>query len=192
MADEQTEWLTTWGGRIMGIIGLAFVALVALAGITGWGGDYHPAAYAVCALVAVGLWLTMLRPAVGLRPDVLLLRNPLSTISVPLAAIEQVAVGQFLALLVGGRRLTSTAVGRGRFAARRDDQLGETSSQRSFGGLVEVRLQHRAADARSAQGIELRSEEQEALAAAVRREPAWLEIGALVASVVAVVVTFLV
>jgi hypothetical protein len=189
MADEQTEWFTSWGGRVMGIIGLAAAALVALLGITGIGGDYHPAAYAVCGLFAAVVWVTMLRPAVGIRDDVLVLRNPLTTVTIPLAAVQQVAVGQFLAVLAGDRRYTNAAVGRGRFAARRDDALTDTSPQRSFGGVVESRIRHRAHDARASQGIEERSEEQDALAAGVQREPAWLETGLLVVLALIVVVT---
>lgn len=189
MADEQTEWFTTWGGRVLGIIGIAVVAVIALLGATGLGGDYHPAAYAVCGLVAVGIWATMVRPAVGVREEALVLRNPLSTVTIPLAAVQQVAVGQYLAVLAGGRRLTNTGLGRGRVAARRDDALPETSAQRSYGGLIEIRIRHLAEHARSRRGIAERSEEQEALAADVRRDWAWPEIGLLVAFAVVAAVS---
>lgn len=189
MADEQTEWFTTWGGRVVGIVGITFVAVIALLGVTGLGGDYHPAVYAVCGLVAVAVWVTMLRPAVGVREETLVLRNPLTTVIIPLAAVQQAGVGQYLAVLAGGRRFTNTGIGRGRLAAKRDDEVGETSPQRSYGGLIEVRIRHLAAHARARQGVEERSEEQEALAAGVRREPAWVEIGLLVAFAILVVVT---
>ena len=191
MADEQTEWFATWGGRVMGVVGLALAALVVLLGLTGWGGDYDPAAYAISGLFASVVWVTMLRPAVGLREDELVLRNPLTTVTVPLAAVEQVAVGQFLAVLVGGRRYTNSGIGRGRRAAKHDDEVGDTSPQRSYGGVIEARLRQRADDARAREGLKNRSEEQEALAAGVRRQPALVEVALLAAFLLATVVTLL-
>ncbi|KAA1421148.1 hypothetical protein F0U44_02205 [Nocardioides humilatus] len=189
MAEEQTEWFTTWGGRVMGIVGLVVVAFFLLAGVTGWGGDYHPAAYVVLGLIALVDWVVMLRPAVGIRGEELVLRNPLTTVTLPLAAIQEVAIGQFLAVLVSGRRYTNSGIGRGRSAARRDDAVGEASPQRSYGGLIESRIRQRANDARARQGIEDRSDEQDALAADVRREPARVELAVLGVLVVALVVT---
>lgn len=190
MEDEQTEWFTALGARVTGVVGLVVVGAVVLLGVTGVGGAFHPAAYAVCGLVAVVIWVVLLRPGIGLGEEWLILRNPLSTVHLPLAAIEQVAVGQWLAVLVGGRRYTNSGVGRSGRQARKDDGLPGETLQRSFGGIVEMRIERRAENARSRLRITRSSEEQAALAAEVRREPARVEIGLIAVLALAVVVTF--
>lgn len=196
MGEEQVERFTVWSSRIVGVVGLAALAGVVLLGVTGAGGDFHPAAYAICGLIGVLVWVAVIRPAVAIDGDRLVLRNPLSTTSIPLAAIEQVAVGRWLVVLVDDRRYTNAGISRTRRQGLRDDQRGDVTgadiSALSYGAIVERRIHRRAEDARSTQRIKLYSDEQGALAADVRREWAWPEIAALALLAVAVVVTLLV
>lgn len=196
MGEEHVERFTVWSSRIVGGVGLAALAGIVLLGVTGAGGDFHPAAYAICGLIGVLVWVAVIRPAVAIDGDRLVLRNPLSTTSIPLAAIEQVAVGRWLVVLVDDRRYTNAGISRTRRQGLRDDQRGDVTgadiSALSYGAIVERRIHRRAEDARSTQRIKLYSDEQGALAADVRREWAWPEIAALALLAVAVVVTLLV
>lgn len=189
MAEERVERFTVWSSRIIGIIGLVGVAVALAFGVPGIGQAYDPVVYPICGLVGVVLWTMLLRPAAAVVGDRLVLRNPLSTLSIPLAAIEQVAVRQFLAVRVGDRRYANASVGRSRRQGLRDDQKGDELTDLSYGGLVEHRIGRLAEEARTLQGIALYSDEQEALAADVRREPAWVEIGLLAGLALALVVT---
>lgn len=195
MVEEQDERFTVWGSRIVGVVALVLVAGFVLLGVTGAGGHYHPAAYLVCALVAVVVWVAMLRPAVAIEDERLVLRNPLSTTRIPLAAIEQVAVRRWLAVLAGDRRYTNAGISRTRRQGMRDDQRGDATGAEivglSYGAIVERRIHRRAEDARIRRGIRLHSEEQEALAAEVRRDWAWPEIAALAVLAAALVVALL-
>ena len=131
MTEGRVERFTTWGSRVVGGLGLALVALVVVLGIPGVGQTYPPVVYAGCALAALGIWVALLRPAVMVDSDHLVLRNPLSTVRVPLAAIEQVVVRQWLAVSAGDKRFTSSGVGRSMWQARRDDQRGGVLTQAS-------------------------------------------------------------
>jgi hypothetical protein len=196
VGDEQVERFTVWSSRIVGVIGLVTVALIVLLGVTGAGGDYHPAVYAGCGLVGVAIWVAILRPEVAIAGDRLVLRNPLNTVGIPLAAIEQIAVRRWLAVRVGDRTLTNAGISRSRRQGVRDDQrqdvTGVEIAALSYGAIVERRIQRRAQDARDRQGIKIYSDEQLALAADVRRTWAWPEIAALAVLSVAVVVLMLV
>ena len=192
MAEQRIERFNAWSDRIGGILGLVVVAAVVVVGAAGVSAPYHPAAYPICGLIALLVWALLLRPAVSVEGDRLVLRNTFTTVHVPLAAIEQVAVRQWLAVRVGERRFTNASVGRSRRQGARDARKGEDATDRSYGAFVEVRIQKLAEEARTRQGVALHSDEQEALAAGVRRELAWVEIGVAVALGLAVVVTLLV
>ena len=196
MAEEQVERFTVWSSRIVGVVGLLAVAGVVLLGVTGAGGDYHPAAYAICGLVGVVIWVVILRPVVAIDGDRLVLRNPLSQVSVPLAAIEQIAIRRWLAVRVGDRRLTNAGISRTRRQGVRDDQRGDVTGMEiaalSYGAIVERRIQRLTEDARDRQGIKNYSDEQLALAADVRRTWAWPEIAALVVLALATAVALLI
>jgi hypothetical protein len=196
VAEVQEERFTTWSGRVMGGIGLAVVAVALVLGVVGSSAPYHPAAYPIIGLFGLLFWATLVRPAVAVEGQQLMLRSPLSTVRVPLAAIERLAVGQYLAVRVADRRFTCTGVGRSHRQSRHDDRKADASGQAiadlSYGAIVERRIQKLAEDARAQQGITLYSDEQAALGADVRRERAWIEIGLLAVLAVAVVVTLFV
>lgn len=196
MGDERVERFTVWSSRIVGVVGLVAVAAVVVLGVTGAGGDYHPAVYAACGLICVVVWVAIIRPAVAIEGDRLVLRNPFNTVGIPLAAIEQIAVRRWLVVRVGDRTLTNAGISRTRRQGVRDDQRQDVTgieiAALSYGAIVERRIQRQAESARDRQGIKIYSDEQLALAADIRRTWAWPEIAALAVLSVAVVVTLLV
>jgi len=149
-------------------------------------------------LVAAVLgWTAMLRPRVSVVEDDLELRNMLETVNIPLAAVEEMAVRQVLAVQAGEKRFTSPALGRKRKSLVRGQTVDEAPSGGSahvpgtYPEFVEERIRKRVAEARARVGVRPGSAEQLALAVGVRRAPAWPEIVALAASAVVLVVAFL-
>ena len=128
----------------------------------------------------------------------------LETIRIPLAAVDELVVRQVLTVRVGDRKFVSPAVGRKLRKVMRapraapilgpdvpdamEDALGPTpdsehvSTEIDYADHVEDRLRDLVAEARVRHGITRYSDEAEALAREVRREPAWLEIAGLVGS----------
>ena len=151
------------------------------------------------ALAAVLAWASMLRPALWATTEHLVMRNMLETIHVPLAAVEQLAVRQVLAIKVGEKRYVSTVVGRPLRKAMRTRRSGSAPVEDAapapglpYADFVEQRLHQLMEEARTAAGVESLSDEQLALAADVRREPAWVPIGLTVVSAVAFVASLFV
>jgi hypothetical protein len=207
---EDLEHFAPTGGRIVGVLGLVmaagFVALWAL------DRDGVPAPVAAAALVGgVLVWASLLRPQVSVSRDTLHLRNMLETVHVPLAAIDELVVRQVLAVRVGDKKFVSPAVGRKLRKVMRaprpgqiflpnlpekiDDGFGPAeASERpptdvDYVDHVEGRLRERIAEARSRHGVRAYSDEAEALARHVRRQPSWPEIIALALSTALFVVT---
>lgn len=200
--EEGLEHFTPTSGRILGVLGLLLTAAVLVAWVLDR--DSVPAALAAAALVGgVLVWASLLRPRVSVSPETLHLRNMLETVRVPLAAIDELLVRQVLSVRVGERRFVSPAVGRklrkvmganrrgsgsifGPELAERVPEEFEPVNDPSrpktdvdYADHVEDRLRQLVADARARHGVRAYSDEAEALAAGVRREPAWPEIGAL-------------
>ncbi len=183
-------------GRFMAVVALVLTALVVAVAAA----DPGAVPAVVVTLVVLGgvlAWATMLWPALSVNAEHLVMRSIFATVWLPLAAIEELAVRQVLAVRVGRRRYVSPVVGR---SWRRSFVEGRpprrTQPERSVAEIaypdyVEQELRHRMEDARAAAGVGLFSDEQLALAQQVRREPAWLPIGLLTAAVVAVVVAIL-
>lgn len=195
-ATEPRERFHPTGGRVVGV-GTILLALGAVA----WGlvsDVFTPPVIAGAAVVAVLAWAALLRPGVDVREDRLVLRNMLETIHVPLGAIEDVAIGQVLAIRAGRKRYVSPAIGRTMRQAMRKNsphargptkfQLGQLDRS-GYADYVEDRIRRLAADDRLERGVREGSEEQARLAAGVRREPAWPEIVLLALSLAAFVVT---
>jgi len=210
---EDLEHFAPTGGRIVGVLGLVMAA--GLVGLWALDRDGVPAPVAAAALVGgVLVWASLLRPRVSVSRETLHLRNMLDTVHVPLAAIDELVVRQVLAVRVGDKKFVSPAVGRklrkvmraprpGQIflpdlPARIDDGFGPAeASERppttvDYVDHVEGRLRERIAEARSRHGIRAYSDEAEALARDVRRQPSWPEIIALVLSTALFVVTLVV
>lgn len=186
MPKRDQDWLTfePTSGRVLGwllVVGSVIgAALAILSGRGSWG------ATSAALLVAVLAWAAMLRPALSVSAEHLVMRNMVETVTVPLAAIERLAVSQVLAVRVGGRRLVSPVVGRAfgkalvasHHGIPRDVFLDApvAGSDVDYVDYVEDEIRRRMDRARTAAGVGLLSEEQEALADDVRRQPAWLAI----------------
>jgi len=189
--DEDVEYFKPTSGRLMGSLG-AIVALAVIAGVAAdglHGSDVAPILGAV--FCGVLIWSAMLRPRVGLTQSALVMRNMLSEATIPLAAIDRLGLRTVLAVRAGDRRFVSAAIGRTLRSMRREAGSAPDPVA-NYADFIEQRIRQRMEDARSRSGIALMSEEQQALAAAVRREWAWVEIAALVVSGVGFVVALLV
>ncbi|GAA5148185.1 hypothetical protein GCM10023340_21720 [Nocardioides marinquilinus] len=182
-------------GRVSGVLALLVGLGLAVLGLTTSGG-VEWALVAVGVFVAVLAWAAMLRPVVIVEDDRLVLRNMVDTVRIPLAAIEEIAVRQVLAVRVGERRFTSAAIGRSRRQIRRDDKLPGAGRDRSpvelaedsYGMFVEDRIRTLSKQARERLGIAPFSDEQERLGAEVTKTPAVAEITGLAVPAVALVV----
>lgn len=191
MAEEVVEQFRPTSGRIMGSAAVLLVACVVVVGL--WPGDQGIAPYVAWGALFGGVlaWSAMLRPRLWVTTSHLVMRNMLSTIAIPLAAIEQVAVRQVCAVRAGNRRFVSPAVGRSMAEVRRDRTAKEAKPlpDIAYAEFVEDRIRFLAEEARVQAGVGLMSDEQVALAAGVHRQWAWLEIAALVVTLVGFVVT---
>ncbi len=183
MASEVERFHPT-SGRPTGILGLVVVAVVLITVVVDQGTGIPPWLVSGCALAATVIWVVLLRPAAWVAGTDLVLRNMLDVRTVPLAAIERVAVGQMLVVVVEGRRYSNAGIGRSRRQSLRDARLGADAlpGESSYGAFVETRLAGLSEDARA------RGEH----AGAVRRQWAWPEITALAVTGLALVVAVLV
>lgn len=195
---DPVEKFRPTGGRVTGVLAVVLAAAIAVIGIVSRGEGVPSQVVAGALLGGVLAWASMLRPALWLTATELVMRNMLETVHLPLAAVEEMAVRQVLAVSVGDRRYVSTALGK---SWRRTLRSSAPTGKRPEGGqhvtdlpyvdFVEQRLRQRVDDARDATGVRRGSEEQLDLAAGVRREWAWLPIGLIVAATLAFVVTLL-
>ena len=164
---------------------------------------YVPAAALFAGVV---LYTSTVRPRVWVQGHELVLRNMLNTIRIPLAAVEELAVQQLLAVRAGGKRYVCAGVGRSMRQAMKGSSVqkaraqmgglrGELSAVREpgmhYGDFVEIRLQELVNEDRARRGIGRFSAEADELAKQVRREWAWPEIAALVVTIVFLTVTVL-
>jgi len=182
-------------GRFTGIVLLVSAAATAVLSVVD-SDSVIPEVGVGAVLVGILAWSVTLRPRVSLVGDDLELRGMVDTVAIPLAAVEELAVRQMLAVRAGDKRYTSPAVGRTRRAlvkgkkAVADPDTAQTSrvAAPSYAEFVEDRVRQRVDDAIATTGIRRGSPEQVALGAGVRRSPAWPEIVALVTSAVGLVV----
>lgn len=183
------------GGRVTGWIGLAASLGVVVVWVASLG---HPLPLWVLSgavLAALLFWSAIIRPRVWASEDMLVLRNMFEDVRIPLAAIEEHAVRQVLAVRAGDKRYVGTGVGRSLAAARAGTAAGTAAGATSEhssrtrtihpADYVETRIAGLTAHARERARIERYSDQQAALAAGVERTPTWLVIAPLlVASVV--------
>lgn len=197
MPSGTVETFRPTSGQLLGWTGLVLAAVIAVAGVV-----EGPSWPVVTGALAFGVlvWAAVLKPRVFVSGRWLVLRNMLETVHVPLAAIEELAVRQVLALRVGDKRYVTPAIGRSfrqtvksnRRATGADAQGDTDLAAQAYPDFVEQRIRHLAAEARELESVGRYTAEQEALAAEVRREPALLEIGLLIATVGAFVVSLIV
>ena len=144
-------------------------------------------------------WAAMLRPALWATREHLVMRNLAETVHIRLAAVEEMAVRQVLAVRAADRRFVSTVVGRTwRKTLQSRHRPGGLDTGAAlaptegmhYADFVENRLHDLVDKARSRAGVRPGSTEQLALPDAVRRERDWLPIALIAVSVVLLVVSF--
>lgn len=214
MSDEVQRFSVT-SSRVFGVLAVATAVGVVVLVLAQSDGDPSWTAIAFSIFFAALAWVSLLRPRLDLDRSRLVLHNMLSTDTLPLTAIESVAVRQVLVVVAGERRYTSPAVGRSRRQLHRDDHrtgaggrgssTGNSgmmgfvpvfpsgpekaeSAKTSYGLFVEERIRSRVSDALAREGIRPRSTEQAATAEGIVRRWAVPEIAVLATSLAAAVV----
>ena len=195
--DSKAERFHATSGRVTGWMTVVVAAVVALTGAFYVDDGFPLWLVAAAVLAAVLAWAAMLRPALWVHEEVIVMRNMLETIHIRLVAVEELAVRQVLAVRAADRRWVSTAIGRslrktmssGRRPAGGLD--GKAATSVKYVDFVEERLHRLIDEARRAAGIRPGSPEQLALPDAVRRERAWVPIGLIAVASAALLLTLL-
>ena len=192
--DHEIRFRPT-GGRVMGSLAV-IAALVVVAIAVSDPGVVPVAVVAGSVLLGVLGWASMLWPRVSVTADDLVLRTMVEYQRLPLAAIEDLVVRQVLAVRVGDKRYVSTAVGKSWRKAMAGDRQGPRNDDKpitevAYADYVEQEIRRRMEQARAEAGVGLLSDEQLALAAGVRREPAWLPIGLIAVAVLGLLAAIL-
>jgi hypothetical protein len=192
--DTKVEKFAPNGGTAVAVIG----GIVVLVLVVGWALDmggvplWVPAASLFGGIV---LYTSTVRPRVRVQGHELVLRNMLTTVHLPLAAIEEVAIQQVMAVRAGGKRYVCSGVGRtlrqamkGSAVMRARAQMGGLRGElaavhepgMNYADFVEIRVQELINEDRMRRGVKKFSPEADELAGQVRREWAWPELVALV------------
>ncbi|MBS2939141.1 hypothetical protein KDN32_15480 [Nocardioides sp. J2M5] len=199
--DPVVERFHATSGRVTGWMALVLAAVVVVAGLA-YVDDGFPAwVIGLALLMGVLAWAAMLRPALWATDEHLVMRNLAETVHIRLAAVEEMAVRQVLAVRADDRRWVSTVVGRSwrkaltsrhRPGGLADDAALAPTEGMHYADFVENRLHDLVDKARTREGVRRGSPEQLALPDAVRREPARLPIALIGVALVVLVVTFVV
>ena len=158
-------------------------ALAAYAALDGGEGFGAPVAWGA-AFAGIVSYAALLRPRVRVDSDALVLRNMIDTNVVPLAAIDEVAVRQVLAIRVDEKRYVSPAIGTSFFRTIRPRTDRSGVAELTYPEYVRDRIMHLADGARRRSG--------DADPPPVRREWAWPEIAGLAVTGLGFVVTVIV
>jgi hypothetical protein len=204
--DQATvEKFARSGGTVIAVLG----GLIAAAFLVGWALDMDGVPLWVPAASLLGgvlIWTSTLRPRVLVESADLVLRNMLSTIRIPLAAIDEIAVRQVLAVRAGGKRYVCSGTGRSMRQAMRGSPMQKAREQAGsltgevpveigrgiqYADFVETRIQELIRKDRNRRGIRAYTPETEELATQIRREWAWPEIAALAGTTVFLVVAII-
>ena len=199
-AETVVERFRATSGRVTGWLAVVLAAAVVMAGLVYLDEGFPDWVIGAALLLGVLAWAAMLRPALWATREHLVMRNLAETVHIRLAAVEEMAVRQVLAVRAADRRWVSTVVGRSwRKTLTSRHRPGGTDTGAAlaptegmhYADFVENRLHDLVDRARTATGVRAGSAEQLALPDAVRREPAWLPHGLVAASVVVLVVTLI-
>ena len=184
-SGRLTGWLTVVLSALLVVAGLAYLDDGFPAWVTGAG-----------LLVGVLAWAAMLRPSLWATEEHLVMRNLAETVHIRLAAVEEMAVRQVLAVRAGDRRYVSTVVGRTwrkALLSRRSHGTGEGPREgMPYVDWAENRLHELVDQARRRAGVRVGSKEQLALSDAVRREPAVLPLALIAVAALVLAVSFFV
>ncbi len=196
---EVVEQFHPTSGRVTGWMTVALAAALVVSGLVYLDDGFPLWVLAVGLLMGVLAWAAMLRPALWATREHLVMRNLADTVHIRLAAVEEMAVRQVLAVRAADRRFVSTVVGRTwRKTLQSRHRPGGTDTGAAlaptegmhYADFVENRLHDLVDDARTSAGVRPGSPEQLALPDAVRRQHDWLPIGLIAAAVVLLVVSF--
>jgi hypothetical protein len=194
--DTVVERFHATSGRATGWMALALAGAVVLAGLVYRDEGFPLWVTAIALLVGVAAWAAMLRPALWVTHEHLVMRNLAETVHIRLAAVEELALRQVLAVRAADRRWVSTVVGRSwrKALTTRRAPTGESATAEGmpYADYVENRLYELVDAARSEAGVRAGSPEQLALPDAVRREPARVPLALLALAVLAVAVSFVI
>jgi hypothetical protein len=205
--SETVERFAPNGGTAIAVVG----ALVVLGFVGSWVFDTDGIPLWVPAAALFGgvvLYTSTVRPRVLVRGGDLVLRNMLTTVHLPLASIEELAVRQVLAVRAGGKRYVCAGVGRTMRQALKGSAMQHAREQAgglrgeiakatvrepgmNYADFVELRINELVNEDRMRRGVKRFSPEADELAKQIRREPAVLELVALVATAVLFVVALL-
>lgn len=157
VSEPSVQWFKPTSGRVSGVLGLVGAGVVLVVALMGRAGVEYVVGGLLFALL---VWVTLLRPRVGLRADDLLLRGMVSTTVIPLASVDNVAVRQVLAVWAHGNRYVSAAVGMPYGDIARERRMGQRVPEeipgadvkyaRHIGDLVEDKARRARSDGRDA------------------------------------------
>ena len=117
-------------GRVMGVLAVGLsLAVMLYALFDGEDGFEAPVAWGA-AFAGIVSWAALLRPAVRVERDELVMRNMVDTHHIPLAAIDEVAVRQVMAVRADEKRYVSPAIGHSFMRTMRPKT--ERGGERSF------------------------------------------------------------
>jgi hypothetical protein len=189
MDEAETEKFHPTNSRIFGVLALVVAAVIPVLWVVDR--SAHLPTWLVWGSLLFGVlsFGSMLLPAIWLTPERLVLRNMLETVTIPLAAVEQVAVRQVTAILAGEKRYVSSAVGKSWRQALRSGQAGAAVDptvpapahphEMAYADFVQQRIYERATQERQRLGIANSSDEQLEAARGLERQPTWPMIGAV-------------
>ena len=110
--DAVVERFEPTSGQVTGWMPIGLAAVLAVPGVVSAAEGLPLWVAATGLLVAVLAWAAMIRPALWATHEHLVMRNLVETVHIRLAAVEEMAIRQVLAVRVGERRFVSTVVGR--------------------------------------------------------------------------------
>lgn len=158
-------------GQATGIGGLVLAAALALYALAGVDSRVGLPLLALAFLLAVLTYAAVLRPRVGLSGDELILRQMFGTTRIPLAAIQEVKVGQITIIRVADRKYDTPALSRPRPSLSR--RLRGTEPDPTATDHLVIQIDKAMTSARTRAGVVQWSEEQAALATGIRTEWTW-------------------
>lgn len=193
-SDDVVERFHPTSGQVTGWLAVVGSAVVVLAGLAYLDDGFPPWVVGLALLVGVLAWAAMLRPALWATDEHLVMRNLVETVHIRLAAVEEMAVRQVLAVRAADRRWVSTVVGRSwrKAITARPSASGEAREGMAYADFVETRLYDLVDQARLAEGVRPGSKEQLALPDAVRRTRDRLPLALIAGATLALVVSFFV
>jgi hypothetical protein len=181
---QYTEKFPPTSGRIIGVlaVGLCLVVIVLALfdGEEGWG----PAVMFGAAFAGILSYAALLRPRVRVENGTLVIRNMLDTNVLPLAAIDEVAVRQVMAVRVDEKRYVSPAIGHSFMRTVRPAKQRDGNPELTYQDYVRDRILALADGARRRLGEEDPPP--------VRHEWAWPEIAGLAVTAIGCIVAIVV